>query len=99
MGVISDKLKGLQKAYKENNYAEYDQILHFAIEIAQEEENKFCEWKIIDTPHVMPIYNTGCGEIRLSCATGIDIYCNACGRKIKIVDDTKVGENNANSES
>ena len=25
-------------------------------------------------------------------ATGIDIYCNACGRKIKIVDDKKVGE-------
>ena len=43
MGVISDKLKNLQKTYKENNYAEYDQILHFAIEIAEEEENKYCE--------------------------------------------------------
>lgn len=49
---------------------------------------------IVDIPHGMPVYNTGCGKIRLSCATGIDIYCNACGKKIKIVDDTKVGENN-----
>lgn len=92
MSVITDKLRDLQKTYKENNYAEYDQILRFAIEIVEAEENKSCEWKIIDTPHGMPIYNTGCGKIRFSCATGIDIYCNACGRKIKIVDDTKVGE-------
>lgn len=41
-------------------------------------ENKYCEWRIVDIPHGMPIYNTGCGKIRLSCATGIDIYCNAC---------------------
>ena len=51
-------------------------------------------WKIVDIPHGMPIYNTGCGKIRLSCSTGIDNYCNACGRKIKVVDDKKVGENN-----
>ena len=62
-------------------------------------ENRYCEWRIVDIPYGMPIYNTGCGKIRISCATGIDIYCNACGRKIKIVDDKKVGENNANSES
>lgn len=91
MGVISDKLKNLQKTYKENNYAEYDQILHFAIEIAEEEENKYCEWHIAYTPYRMPVYHTGCGQIRICCATGIDIYCNACGKKIKIVDDTKVG--------
>lgn len=53
-------------------------------------ENKYCEWRIADIPHGMPIYNTGCGKIRLSCATGIDIYCNACGRKIKIVDDAEL---------
>ena len=41
MGAIADKLRGLQKAYKENNYAEYDQILDFAIEIAETEENKW----------------------------------------------------------
>lgn len=43
MGVIADKLRDLQKIYKENNYAEYDQILDFAIGIAEEEENKCCE--------------------------------------------------------
>ncbi len=94
MGVIADKLMGLQKAYKENDYAEYEQILDFAIEIAETEENKCCEWTIVDIPHEMTIYNTGCGKIRLSCATGIDIYCNACGRKIKIVNDKKESENN-----
>lgn len=30
--------------------------------------------------------------MRISCATGIDIYCNACGRKIKIVDNKKAGD-------
>lgn len=99
MGVIADKLRGLQKTYKENNYAEYDQILHFAIEIAEDEENKCCEWRIVDRPNNYPIFNTECGRMRLSCATGIDIYCNACGRKIKIVDDKKAGENDADSES
>lgn len=92
MGAIADKLRGLQKAYKENDYAEYEQILDFAIEIAETEENKCCEWKIVDIPHGMPIYNTGCGRIRISCATGIDIYCNACGRKIKIVNDKKASD-------
>lgn len=92
MGVIADKLRDLQKTYKENNYAEYDQILDFAIEIAEEEEDKHCEWYVTHTPYGFPFYTTGCGKIRFSCATGIDIYCNACGRKIKIVDDKKVGE-------
>lgn len=99
MGVIADQLKDLQKTYKENNYAEYDQILDFAIEITEEEENKHCEWHVNHTPMGLPFFTTECGKIRLSCATGIDIYCNACGRKIKIVDDKKVGENDANSES
>lgn len=92
MGVIADKLRDLQKTYKENNYAEYDQILDFAIEITEEEENKHCEWHVNHTPMRLPFFTTECGKIRLSCATGIDIYCNACGRKIKIVDDKKVGE-------
>nr|DAI56736.1 MAG TPA: zinc-ribbon domain protein [Caudoviricetes sp.] len=92
MGVISDKLKNLQKTYKENNYAEYDQILHFAIEIAEEEENKYCEWHIVDKPNGLPVYHTGCGQIRICCATGIDIYCNNCGKKIKVVRDLKGGD-------
>lgn len=92
MGVIAEKLRDLQKTYKENNYAEYDQILDFAIEITEEEENKHCEWHVNHTPMGFPFFTTECGKMRLSCATGIDIYCNACGRKIKIVDDKKVGE-------
>lgn len=55
-------------------------------------ESKFCEWYVTHTPYGFPIYATECGKIRLSCATGIDIYCNACGKKIKIVNDKKVGE-------
>lgn len=92
MGVIADKLRDLQKTYKENNYAEYDQILYFAIEIADSEENKPCEWYVTHTPMGFSFYTTECGKVRLTCATGIDIYCNACGRKIKIVGDEKVGE-------
>lgn len=94
MGVIADKLRGLQKTYKENNYAECDQILHFAIEIADEEESKCCEWRVVDRPQGFIIYNTGCGRIRLNCVKGYDVYCNACGKKIKIVNDSKRGENN-----
>lgn len=92
MGVITEKLRDLQKTYKEYNYAEYDQILYFAIEIADSEENKPCEWYVNHTPMGFLFFTTECGKMRLSCATGIDIYCNACGRKIKIVDDKKVGE-------
>ena len=44
-----------------------------------------CEWEIVDRPHNLPIYNTSCGKIRLQYATGIDIYCNGCGKKIKVV--------------
>ena len=45
-----------------------------------------CEWRIVDRPHNLPIYNTSCGKIRLQYATGIDIYCNGCGKKIKMVE-------------
>ena len=44
-----------------------------------------CEWKIVDRPHNLPIYNTSCGKIRLQYAIGIDIYCSGCGKKIKVV--------------
>lgn len=60
--------------------------------IADEEENKCCEWRIVDMPHGLPVYNTSCGNIRLSCAKGYDIYCNGCGRKIKVIDDLKVSD-------
>lgn len=60
--------------------------------MSNKKESKFCEWYVNHTPCGFPFYATECGKIRLSCATGIDIYCNACGRKIKIVNDKKVGE-------
>ena len=43
-----------------------------------------CEWVIVDRPHNLPIYNTSCGKIRLQYTTGVDIYCNGCGNKIKV---------------
>ena len=46
-----------------------------------------CEWRIVDRPHNLPIYNTSCGKIRMQYTTGVDIYCNGCGKKIKIVGD------------
>lgn len=67
--------------------------------MSNDKKDEQCKWYVTHTPYGFPVFATGCGHMRISCATGIDIYCNACGRKIKIVDDTKVGENNANSES
>lgn len=57
--------------------------------IRKYEENKaddVCEWVIVDRPHNLPIYNTSCGKIRLQYVTGVDIYCNGCGKKIKVVE-------------
>ena len=45
-----------------------------------------CEWRVVDRPHNLPIYNTSCGKIRLQYSTGYDIYCNGCGKKIKVVE-------------
>ena len=49
-------------------------------------DDDVCEWKIVDRPHNLPIYNTSCGKIRLQYVTGVDIYCNGCGKKIKVVE-------------
>ena len=46
-----------------------------------------CEWSVIKTPMNFTTFRTSCGKIRLQCATGVDIYCNGCGKKIKIVGD------------
>ena len=62
--------------------------------MSSKKENEFCEWYVKHIPCGFPFYATECGHMRISRATGIDIYCNACGKKIKIVDVTKVGENN-----
>lgn len=61
--------------------------------MSNSEEDKQYRWYVTHTPYGFPFFTTECGKMRISCATGIDIYCNACGRKIKIVNDTKVGEN------
>lgn len=61
-------------------------------------ENEQCKWYVTHTPYGFPVYATECGKMRLSCATGIDVYCNACGKKIKIIDDTKVGGGEMNEQ-
>ena len=63
--------------------------LNDAIEIVKqgdisEASDNVCEWRIVDRPHNLPIYNTSCGKIRLQYTTGVDIYCNGCGNKIKV---------------
>lgn len=60
--------------------------------MSNKKESKFCEWYVNYIPCGFPVYATECGEMRLNYSKGYDIYCNACGRKIKIVDDKKVGE-------
>ena len=63
-------------------------VVDDAIEIVKQGgiSDDVCEWKIVDRPHNLPIYNTSCGKIRLQYATGVDIYCNGCGKKIKVVE-------------
>ena len=63
-------------------------VVENAIEIVKQGgvSDVVCEWRIVDRPHNLPIYNTSCGKIRLQYATGIDIYCNGCGKKIKVVE-------------
>ena len=58
--------------------------------MSNDKENDQCKWYVTHTG--FPGYATECGKIGLICATGIDIYCNACGKKIKIVDDTKASD-------
>ena len=60
-----------------------------AIEIVKQgsvSDDMCCEWRIVDRPHNLPIYNTSCGKIRMQYTTGVDIYCNGCGKKIKVVE-------------
>ena len=63
--------------------------LNEAIEIVKQSgvsdaSDDVCEWRIVDRPHNLPIYNTSCGKIRMQYTTGVDIYCNGCGKKIKV---------------
>lgn len=49
------------------------------------DEREYCEWEEVYTPKTLPFFNTSCGKIRLNYSTGYDIYCNACGKKIKLI--------------
>ena len=71
-----------------DNIADFCDEIFSAIEIVKQGSisDDVCEWKIVDRPNGLPIYNTSCGKIRLQYATGVDIYCNGCGKKIKVVE-------------
>lgn len=49
------------------------------------DEREYCEWEEIYTPKLLPFYYTACGKFRLNYVPGYDIYCNACGKKIKLI--------------
>ena len=81
------------KRYKNGNFGDYEGTDYYikkrkAIEIVKHGgvSDDACEWVIVDRPHNLPIYNTSCGKIRLQYVTGVDIYCNGCGKKIKVVE-------------
>ena len=63
-------------------------VVENAIEIVKQGvvSDDVCEWRIVDRPNNLPIYNTSCGKIRLQYVTRVDIYCNGCGKKIKVVE-------------
>ena len=72
-----------------DNISDFCDEIYSAIEIVKQDDisDDMCEWRIVDRPHNLPIYNTSCGKIRMQYTTGVDIYCNGCGKKIKIVGD------------
>ena len=75
--------------YRNNGYRDTKAIsIHKAIEIVKQGgvSDDVCKWRIVDRPNNLPIYNTSCGKIRLQYVTGVDIYCNGCGKKIKVVE-------------
>ena len=75
--------------YGNNGYKDTKAIsIHKAIEIVKQGgvSDDVCVWRIVDRPNNLPIYNTSCGKIRLQYVTGVDIYCNGCGKKIKVVE-------------
>ena len=80
--------------YKGGTFGDYEGTDYYikksdAIEIVKQggDVDYVCKWRIVDRPHNLPIYNTSCGKIRMQYTTGVDIYCNGCGKKIKIVGD------------
>lgn len=49
------------------------------------DERDCCEWKEGITLKGYSFFNTSCGKFRLMYVSGYDIYCNACGKKIKLI--------------
>lgn len=76
------------KLYGSRNSDNYMIPVNRAIEIVKQGgvSDDVCVWRIVDRPNNLPIYNTSCGKIRLQYVTGVDIYCNGCGKKIKVVE-------------
>ena len=72
-----------------DNIAGFCDEIYSAIEIVKQGSvsDYVCEWRIVDRPHNLPIYNTSCGKIRMQYTTGVDIYCNGCGKKIKVIQN------------
>ena len=87
-GTEAEKIR--DKAVKWNNHSTKKVPYEF-IEFVEGKrtinaDDDVCEWRIVDRPNNLPIYNTSCGKIRLQYVTGVDIYCNGCGKKIKVVE-------------
>ena len=72
-----------------DNIAGFCDEIYSAIEIVKQGSGSdyVCEWRIGERPHNLPIYNTSCGKIRMQYTTGVDIYCNGCGKKIKVIQN------------
>lgn len=49
------------------------------------DKRQYCEWEETYTPNLFPFFYTSCGKFRLTYVHGYDIYCNACGKKIKLI--------------
>ena len=75
-----------EKCLYDDDLENYQNGIDKAIEIVKQGSvsDYVCEWRIVDRPHNLPIYNTSCGKIRMQYTTGVDIYCNGCGKKIKV---------------
>lgn len=66
--------------------------------MSNDKKDEQCKWNVAHTPYGFSVYITECGKMRLNYTAGFDIYCNACGRRIKIVDDVKGDTNMFNAK-
>ncbi|MGN0346322.1 MAG: hypothetical protein ACI4DU_03450 [Lachnospiraceae bacterium] len=58
-----------------------------AIEIVKQGgvSDDVCEWRVVDRPNNLPIYNTSCGYKLEEYFDTNACYCKQCGKKIKAV--------------